>query len=199
MRVAPKPGQLILDSLTWSDHWRTLLHNRVLGDSVLETVALLREMPLIQRAHHGGEPMWKLLEGFDRFGLRWRGMAFNRHTWSDIQAIMPFATDPIIKTMMDRIRDICPDMDKMSTLGAICRRTSSFMRNGFIIDDFHGVAPNIFALRWALEWAYQAMLFGDLPKPRRTTLGFVGRRMDEVGCFQVYFRRLQTLDVLWKC
>jgi hypothetical protein len=196
MRVSPSCEQLIADSLNWSEQLRTA---SLAGcDDVLGFVAKICKMPSFMSTARGDVPISTVTKMCNDWGLRWQGKAIERNTWTHMQCIMPFAGDEAVITAIGEIKRMWPEVDKLTVVGKVCKAASSFIKGGFIIEEFQDSRAPTLALRYALTWFQLALLFGDVEKKQVHGNFLVGDRATDVGIMQVHFRKLQGLDVVWK-
>ena len=196
MRCGPSSEQLVADSLVWSEQLRS---SATAGcDDVLGFVAKLGRMPSFASTVKGEVPVTTLIKLCADWGLRWMGKPIQKQTWNHIQAIMPYANDDGIASAIGDIRRIYGDFDKLTTLGKVFQAASGFIKGGFMISEFQEMRSTVFAMRWALRWFYNGLRFGDFDRKQVNNNFLVGERQTQVGTIQVYFRKLQALDVVWK-
>ena len=196
MRVDPVTDQLIADSLNWSEQLRS---KKLAGcDDVIMMVSKMSKMPAFIGAISGELAASKLVRLCEEWGLRWQGKAIEKQTWLAIQSILPFCQDDGILSAIGDIRSLYPDIDQLTKLGKVCKAASSFIKGGLLIDEFQEKRATNTALEWAFLWFRQGIMFQDFEKCDVNSVWMVGNRQSDAGAFQVYFRKLQVLDFIWK-
>jgi hypothetical protein len=196
MRAAPSPDQLLADSLNWSEQLRA---KAIAGcDDVMEMVSKMCQMPAFIDGKKGNIQATVALKVCKEWGLRWQGKNIEKQTWLAIQSIMPFCQDDAILSAIGDIKTLYADIDKLTTLSKLCKVASSFHKGSFLIDEFQEKPPSAIALQWAFTWFYHYLQFGDCERGQVSNNFLVGRVQAEVGTVQVFFRKLQVLDFLWR-
>ena len=196
MRVAPSCDQVLADSLIWSEQLRTM---SIAGsDDVMTVVQKMGKMQVFADTKKGDVTATHAVKTCNEWGLRWLGKPIEKQTWLAIQAIMPFCQDDDILSAIGDIKTIFPEIDQMTRLSKLCKIATGFVKGSFLNDEFQDKSAAALALQWALQWFYYSLLFADTEKAQVNNNFLVGSRTTEVGTIQVLFRKLQTLDYVWK-
>ena len=154
-------------------------------------------MPIFQNCIMGDTPISKVVELCQELGLRWQGKNIVKHVWQDIREMVPYSTNQAINSLVADIAEMYPGLDTMRVLGKICKTTTGFVKGGFLVEEFQEMRAPLLALRWALEFLYNALLFGDMEKKECSTNSLVGDRMADVGSIQVFIFKMQLFDATW--
>ena len=196
MRVGSSKDQLLADSLGWSEQLRV---EALAGcDDVMEMVSKVCQMQAFTEGTKGNVQMSAVLKTCADWGLRWHGKPIERQTWNAIQSIMPFCRDGAVLSALAEIKCVYPEIDRLTTLSKICKVATTFFKGSFLCHEFQEKPAPGLALEWAFHWFYYGLQFGDFEKGEVNIPFLVGRVVSEVGSFQVFFRKLQGLDFVWR-
>ena len=196
MRVAPSGDQVLADSINWSEQLRS---KSIAGsDDVMTVVQKIGKMQAFADTKKGDVSAGVAVKQCADWGLRWQGKSIEKQTWLAIQAVMPFCQDDEILSAIGDIKTLYADIDQMTKLSKLCKIALSFIKGSFLNDEFQEKGAAALALQWALQWFYHSLQFADVEKAQVNNNFLVGARQTEVGTIQVYFRKLQTLDFVWR-